>query len=450
MPNQHDLVIIGAGPGGYTAAIRAAQLGLNVACVEKEQALGGTCLRIGCIPSKALLQSSQLFWEAKKSFVQHGILCNEVKLDLTAMLKRKDTIVRTLTGGVDFLFKKNRVTRYLGTASITGKNRVTVQHRNGPVELDTKNILIATGSVPAPLRGVEVDGEVITTSTEALSFSSVPKTFVVIGAGYIGLELGSVWNRLGSKVTVLEYVDRILPGLDSEMSAEAQKIFTAQGLEFRLKTKVLSAKCKGNQAIVECEGTEPIIADKVLLAAGRRPNTQGLGLDKIGIELNKGFINVGSNFATGVPGIFAIGDVIYGPMLAHKAEEEAIACVEAMVTGFGHVNYDAIPSVVYTHPEIASVGQTEDQLKAAHADYKKGVFPFKANARAMTLGATQGKVKVLADKKSDRVLGVHIIGEHADDIINEAAAAVAFCASSEDLARTCHAHPTLGEALKEA
>jgi dihydrolipoamide dehydrogenase len=450
MATQHDLVVIGAGPGGYTAAIRAAQLGLNVACVEKEQALGGTCLRIGCIPSKALLQSSQLFWEAKKSFSQHGIRCDDVKLDLPTMLKRKDSIVRTLTGGVDFLFKKNKVTRYLGMATITGKNHVTVQDRNGPVELEAKNILIATGSVPAPLVGVEVDGQVITTSTETLAYSEVPKTFVVIGAGYIGLELGSVWNRLGAKVTVLEYLDRILPGLDSEMSAEAQKIFSAQGLEFRLKTKVLSAKRKGNQAIVECEGAEPIVADKVLLAAGRRPNTQGLGLEKVGIEINKGFIAVGSNFATGVPGIFAIGDVIHGPMLAHKAEEEAIACVEAMVTGYGHVNYDAIPSVVYTHPEIASVGQTEDQLKAAKADYKKGIFPFKANARAMTLGATQGRIKVLADKKTDRVLGVHIIGEHADDIINEAAAAVAFCASSEDLARTCHAHPTLGEALKEA
>jgi dihydrolipoamide dehydrogenase len=450
MPNQHDLVVIGAGPGGYTAAIRAAQLGLNVACVEKESQLGGTCLRIGCIPSKALLQSSQLFSEAQKNFAQHGILCDEVKLDLSAMLKRKDSIVKTLTSGVDFLFKKNKVTRYLGTAQITARTHVSVQDRNGPQELESKNILIATGSYPAPLTGVEVDGEVITTSTEALSFSSVPKTFVVIGAGYIGLELGSVWNRLGSKVIVLEYLDRILPGLDSEMSAEAQKIFTTQGLEFRLKTKVVRAKRKGNQAIVDCEGAEPIIADKVLLAAGRRPNTQGLGLEKLGIELNKGFINVGSNFATGVPGIYAIGDVIHGPMLAHKAEKEAIACVEAMVTGSGHVNYDAIPSVVYTHPEIASVGQTEDQLKASNADYKKGVFPFKANARAMTFGATQGKVKVLADKKTDRILGVHIIGEHADDLINEAAAAIAFCASSEDLARTCHAHPTLGEALREA
>jgi dihydrolipoamide dehydrogenase len=451
MPNQHDLVVIGAGPGGYTAAIRAAQLGLNVACVEKESALGGTCLRIGCIPSKALLQSSLLYWEAKNNFGQHGLQCGDLKFDLATMLKRKDSIVRTLTGGVDFLFKKNKVTRYLGTARIVDKNRVTVQDRNGPVEVQAKNILIATGSVPAPLPGVEVDGEVITTSTEALSYSSVPKTFVVIGAGYIGLELGSVWNRLGSKVTVLEYVDRICPGLDSEMSAEAQKIFASQGIEFRLKTKVLSAKRKGNQAIVECEGAEPIVADKVLLAAGRRPNTQGLGLEKLGgIELIKGSITVGSNFATGVPNIFAIGDVIRGPMLAHKAEEEAIACVEGMVTGFGHVNYDAIPSVVYTHPEIASVGQTEDQLKAAGADYKKGVFPFKANARAMTFGATHGKVKVLADKKTDRILGVHIIGEHADDMINEAAAAMAFCASSEDLARTCHAHPTLGEALKEA
>lgn len=450
MPNQHDLVVIGAGPGGYTAAIRAAQLGLNVACVEKEAQLGGTCLRIGCIPSKALLQSSQLFWDAKKNLAQHGIRCGEVILDLPTMLKRKESIVKTLTGGVDYLFKKNKVTRYFGTAEITARNRVSVADRNGPIELEAKNILIATGSYPAPLAGVEVDGEVITTSTEALSYTSVPRTFVVIGAGYIGLELGSVWNRLGSKVIVLEYLDRVLPGLDSELSAEAQKIFTAQGLEFRLKTKVLRAKRKGDQAIVDCEGAEPIIADKVLLAAGRRPNTQGLGLEKVGIELNKGFINVGSNFATGVPGIYAIGDVIHGPMLAHKAEEEGIACVEGIVTGAGHVNYDAIPSVVYTHPEIASVGKTEDELKSAKADYKKGVFPFKANARAMTFGATTGKVKILADAKTDRILGVHIIGEHADDLINEAAVAIAFGASSEDLARTCHAHPTLGEAMKEA
>jgi dihydrolipoamide dehydrogenase len=450
MPNQHDLVIIGAGPGGYTAAIRAAQLGLNVACVEKESLLGGTCLRIGCIPSKALLQSSQLLWEAKKNFAQHGIRCDDVKLDLPAMLKRKDSIVKTLTGGVDYLFKKNKVMRYLATAQITAPNHVSVRNRNGPQELEAKNILIATGSYPAPLPGVEVDGEVITTSTEALSYSSVPRTFVVIGAGYIGLELGSVWNRLGSKVIVLEYLDRILPGLDSELSAEAQKIFTAQGLEFRLKTKVLRAKRKGDQAIVDCEGAEPIVADKVLLAAGRRPNTQDLGLEKLGIELNKGFIKVGPKFATSVPTIYAIGDVIQGPMLAHKAEEEAIACVEGMVTGIGHVNYDTIPGVVYTHPEIASVGKTEDELKATKVAYKKGVFPFKANARAMTFGATNGKVKILADAKTDRILGVHIIGEHADDLINEAAAAMSFGASSEDLARTCHAHPTLGEALKEA
>jgi dihydrolipoamide dehydrogenase len=450
MPNQHDLVVIGAGPGGYTAAIRAAQLGLNVACVEKESLLGGTCLRIGCIPSKALLQSSQLFWDAKKNLAQHGIGCDGVKLDLAVMLKRKDSIVKTLTAGIDYLFKKNKVTRYLGTAQITAPNHVSVQDRNGPQELEAKNILIATGSYPAPLPGVEIDGEVITTSTEALSFSSVPRTFVVIGAGYIGLELGSVWNRLGSKVIVLEYLDRILPGLDSELSAEAQKIFAAQGLEFRLKTKVVRAKRKGDQAIVDCEGTEPIIADKVLLAAGRRPNTQSLGLEKLGIGLDKGFIKVSANFATAVPSIYAIGDVIPGPMLAHKAEEEAIACVEGIVTGVGHMNYDAIPSVVYTHPEIASVGKTEDELKTAKADYKKGVFPFKANARAMTFGATNGKVKILADAKTDRILGVHIIGDHADDLINEAAAAMSFGASSEDLARTCHAHPTLGEALKEA
>lgn len=448
---QHDLIIIGAGPGGYTAAIRAAQLGLNVACVEKEPALGGTCLRIGCIPSKALLESSERFHEAKHSFSVHGIRAAGVELDLAAMLKRKDQIVTALTRGVDSLFKKNKITPYAGLGRIEGAGRMVVDGEKGSVELRAKHILIATGSKPATLPGVELDGNLIGTSTEALSYSEVPKHLVVIGAGYIGLELGSVWNRLGAKVTFLEFLDRILPGMDSDIATEAKKLFEKQGLEFRLKSKVTSAKVENGQCKVECEGTEPITCDRVLLAVGRSPNTDKLGLDAIPIELHKkGFIPVNEHFATTVDGTYAIGDVIPGPMLAHKAEEEAIACVERIVTGHGHVNYDAIAGVVYTQPEIASVGKTEDELKSLGTEYRKGTFPFRANARARTLGQMDGSVKILADAQNDRILGVHIIGPHAGDLINEAATAISFSASSEDLARTCHVHPTLGETMREA
>jgi dihydrolipoamide dehydrogenase len=448
---QHDLVVIGAGPGGYTAAIRAAQLGLNVACVEKEPALGGTCLRIGCIPSKALLESSERFREINHEFTAHGIRAVNVELDLATMLKRKDQIVTTLTRGVDALFKKNKITRYAGLARIEGAGRVTVDSEKGSIELKTKHLLIATGSKPATLPGIELDGDLIGTSTEALSYPEVPKHLVVIGAGYIGLELGSVWSRLGAKVTVLEFLDRILPGMDSDIAAEAKKLFEKQGLEFRLKAKVTSAKVENGQCKVECEGSEPITCDRVLLAVGRAPNTEKLGLEGIPIELHKkGFIPVNENFATIVDGIYAIGDVIPGPMLAHKAEEEAVACVERLVTGHGHVNYDTIAGVVYTQPEIASVGKTEDELKSLGTEYRKGIFPFRANARARTLGQMDGSVKILADAKTDRILGVHIIGPHAGDLINEAATAISFGASSEDLARTCHVHPTLGEAMREA
>lgn len=447
----HDLLIIGAGPGGYTAAIRAAQLGLNVACVEKEQALGGTCLRIGCIPSKVLLESSARFREAKHDFQKHGIRAGTVELDLATMLKRKDQIVTTLTRGVDALFKKNKVTRYFGLARIEGTGRVVVDAENGSTEIKAKNILIATGSKPATLAGVELDGNLIGTSTEALSYSEVPEHLVVIGGGYIGLELGSVWSRLGAKVTVLEFLEHILPGMDSEIAAEAQKLFEKQGLEFRLKSRVTSAKVENGKCKVQCEGSDPITCDRVLLAVGRSPNTEKLGLDAIPIELHKkGFIPVNDRFATTVDGIYAIGDVIPGPMLAHKAEEEAVACVEWLVTGHGHVNYDTIAGVVYTQPEIASVGKTEDELKNLGAEYRKGTFPFRANARARTLGQMDGSVKILADAKTDRILGVHIIGPHAGDLINEAAMAISFGASSEDLARTCHVHPTLGEAMREA
>ena len=451
MPTAFDLIVIGAGPGGYVAAIKAAQLGLNVACIEREPALGGTCLRVGCIPSKVLLESSEKFAEAKRDFARHGIKLGAVELDLPAMLRRKDSVVTALTKGVEGLFKKNKVTRYAGHGRLAGPGRVVVEGKEGATELSAKHILIATGSQPAPLKGVELDGDRIGTSTEALSYPEVPKHLVVIGAGYIGLELSSVWNRLGAKVTVLEFLPRILPGMDSELAAEAQKIFAKQGLEFRLGARVTAARATPNGCRVEIESAEAVECDRVLLAVGRLPNTENLGLDTVGIALDeKGRIPVNDHFATNAAGIYAIGDVIRGPMLAHKAEEEGIACVERLVTGHGHVDYNAIPGVVYTHPEIASVGRSEDQLKEDKVEYRKGVFPFMASGRARSIGQTEGRVKVLADAKTDRVLGVHIIGPRAGDLIAEAAAAMAFGASSEDIARVCHAHPTLAESLKEA
>ncbi|HKQ39133.1 MAG TPA: dihydrolipoyl dehydrogenase [Verrucomicrobiae bacterium] len=445
---EHDLVVIGAGPGGYVAAIRAAQLGLNVACIDREAALGGTCLRIGCIPSKALLESSERFREAQSDFAKHGVKLGSVELDLGAMMRRKEQVVSTLTKGVEFLFKKNKITRYSGTARLDGPSRVLVD--NG-TEIRAKNIIIATGSVPASLPNMSLDGARICSSTEALAFDSVPNHLVVIGAGYIGLELGSVWRRLGAKVTVLEYVDRILPGMDAEIATEAQKLFQKQGIEFRLRTKVRAAFVKGASCVVEVEGAEPVVCDRVLVAVGRKPNTQNLGLESVKVRLDeKGRIQVNEHFATSAPGVYAIGDVIRGPMLAHKAEEEGVACVEHIVKGYGHVDYNAIPGIVYTQPEIASVGKTEEELRAAGIEYKKGMFPFRANGRALALGQVEGKIKILADKSTDRVLGVHIIGARAGDLIAEAAAAIAFSASAEDIARTPHAHPTLAEALKEA
>jgi len=450
---QHDLIVIGAGPGGYVAAIRGAQLGLNVACIEKEPALGGTCLRVGCIPSKALLESSELFAEASgKGLSDHGMVIGSVKLDLAKMLARKDSIVKGLTLGVAGLFKKNKITRYEGAARMLGGGKVSVATKDGPQELEAKNIIIATGSKVTVLPGVELDGDRIGTSTEALDYPTVPNHLVVIGAGYIGLELGSVWKRLGSKVTVVEYLDRILPGMDSEVAKTAQKILAKQGLEFCLGAKVKSAKLKGKaKCVVEIDGQDAIACDRVLLAVGRKPNTDDLGLKAAGIALDdRGQVPVGDHFETSVTGVYAIGDVIRGPMLAHKAEEEGVACVEYIVTGYGHVNYDAIPGVAYTHPEIASVGKTEEQLKEAGIDYRKGKFPFLANGRAKTLNQTDGFVKILADKETDRVLGVHIIGLRAGDLIAEAAVAIEFGASSEDIARSCHAHPTLAEVVKEA
>ncbi|ADG69122.1 dihydrolipoamide dehydrogenase [Planctopirus limnophila DSM 3776] len=449
---EHDLVVIGGGPGGYVAAIRAAQLGLNVACIEKESALGGTCLRVGCIPSKAMLESSELFQMAKNHLAEHGVSINadSVKLDLPAMLKRKDGIVSQLTKGIDGLFRKNKITRYLGHGKIVAPGKVLVEGAQ-PEEIVCKNIVIATGSKSAPLKGVEVDNERIGTSTEALAFPEVPGTMVVIGAGVIGLELGCVWSRLGAKVIVLEYLDRILPGMDSEIATEAQKIFTKQGIEFRLGMKVTGAKVSGKKCVVTCEGAEPITADRVLLAVGRIPNTENLNLDGVHVAYdNRGRIQVDQHFQTTIPGIYAIGDVIGGAMLAHKAEEEGMAVAEGIVWGHCHVNYDAIPAIVYTHPEIASVGKTEDQLKEAGVPYKKGSFPYMANGRAKAIAANEGRAKVLAHAETDRVLGVHIIGAHAGDLIAEAALAIEFGASSEDIARTSHAHPTLAEIVKEA
>ena len=456
---QHDILVIGGGPGGYVAAIRAAQLGQNVACVEKERALGGTCLRIGCIPSKALLESSERYFEARHALATHGIEIGNVKLDLAAMLSRKDKVVDTLTKGIDGLFKRNKVTRYLGTARLTAPGKAVAETKDGPIEITAKHIILATGSKPATLPGVELDGDRVGTSTEALSYDKVPKTLVVIGGGYIGMELGSVWNRLGSKVIVVEYLNRILPGTDSELATEALTIFQKQGIEFHLGKRVTGARAaKGgktggakNGAVVEVEGMEPIHAERVLLAVGRVPYTEGLGLAAVGIQLdNKGRIPVDDFFRTSAEGVYAIGDVIEGPMLAHKAEEEGIACVEQIVTDYSHVNYDAIPAVIFTEPEIAAVGRTEDELKEQNVPYRKGSFPFRANGRALSLGNSTGKVKVLAHAETDRVLGVHILGPRAGDLIAEAAAAIQFGATSEDIARTCHAHPTLAEAFKEA
>ncbi|MGE5175622.1 MAG: dihydrolipoyl dehydrogenase [Hyphomicrobiales bacterium] len=448
---RHDLLVIGSGPGGYVAAIRAAQLGLNVGCVESVPELGGTCLRVGCIPSKALLESSERYHEAKDALGPHGIRVGSVTLDLPTMMKRKDEVVRGLTGGVAMLFKKHKITRYEGRGRFEGPGRVAIEGGAAPVTVEATNVLIATGSRSATLPGIAPDGDRIATSTEALAYPEVPRHLVVIGAGYIGLELGSVWLRLGAKVTVLEYLDRILPGTDSEIAAEALKLFKRQGMEFRLGQKVTGAKVAKGAATVTAEGSDPIEADRVLLAVGRVPDTEGLGLDAVGIETDaRGRVPVDDAYRTSVAGIYAIGDVIGGAMLAHKASEEGVACVERIVTGYGHVNYDAIPGVVYTQPEIAGVGRTEDELKDAGVAYRKGVFFFRGIGRSRAMGQIDGRVKILADERTDRILGVHLIGPRAGDLIAEAVAAIEFGASSEDLARICHAHPTLAEAVKEA
>jgi dihydrolipoamide dehydrogenase len=451
---QHDLIVIGGGPGGYIAAIRAAQLGLNVACVEKETRLGGTCLRVGCIPSKALLESSEKYAETKNALAQHGVKVSGVELELPTLLRRKEQIVDMLCKGVDGLFRKHKITRYSGWARLAGAGKVSVTADDRSVqEFGAKHIILAAGSKPSILPGIELDGDRVGTSTEALSFPEVPQRLVVVGGGYIGLELGSVWNRLGSKVIVLEFLDRILPGTDSELAGEALTLFKKQGFEFRLGSRVTSAKFDKakNVCTVEYAGAEPIECDRVLVAVGRTPATQDLGLETVGVKLDdKKRIAVDDHFRTSAAGVYAIGDCIHGPMLAHKAEEDGVACAEGIVMGYSHVDYNLVPSVIYTHPEIGAIGKTEDQLIAENTPYRKGIFPFRANGRARTLGDVDGKVKILAHRETDRVLGIHIMGPRAGDLIAEAAAAMTFGASSEDIARTCHAHPTLSEAVKEA
>ncbi len=450
-----DVVVIGAGPGGYVAAIRAAQLGFRTACIEKEPRLGGTCLRVGCIPSKALLESSERYVEAQHHLADHGVNVSGVGLDLAKMMQRKEGIVTSLTDGIAFLLKKNKITRLTGHGRLagTGADGLTQVAVDGdtPATLSARHVVLATGSQVAVLPGIDMDWDRIGGSTEALSWPEVPEHLVVIGAGVIGLELGSVWQRLGAKVTVLEYADGPLPGMDGEVRKRAKRIFKKQGLDMHFGVRVTGARVEGDGCVVEADGREPITCDRVLLAVGRKPNTEGLGLDTLGIQTDKrGRIEVGAHFATSAAGVYAIGDVIQGPMLAHKAEEEGVAVAEYLATGYGHVDYDAIPGVVYTEPEIASVGKTEEELKAADIPYRKGSFPFSPNGRAKALGATDGFVKILAHAETDRVLGVHMIGPRVGELIVEAAMAMSFSASSEDIARVCHAHPTLHEVTKEA
>jgi len=460
--NAFDLLVIGAGPGGYVAAIRGAQLGFKTACVDSGAALGGTCLNVGCIPSKALLHSSELYHQAKSNLGAHGIKVGGVSLDIAAMLAHKDKVVSDLTQGIEYLFKKNKVTWLRGKGAITAPGEVLVTPAKGKATAYTAdNILIATGSGVARLPGVEIDENRIVSSTGALSLAKVPKHLVVVGGGYIGLELGSVWCRLGAKVTVVEFLDTILATMDAEAAKQMQRLLTGQGMEFRLGTKVLAAKTTNrgvSLTVAPAHGGQnggndhqEIKCDTVLVAIGRVPYTHGLGLKRLGVEMDAGGrVKTDRRFQTNVAGIYAIGDVIAGPMLAHKAEEEGIAAVEAMAGQAVHVNYDAIPGVVFTAPEAAAVGKTEEELQAAGIDYATGKFPFMANSRGRASGQTDGFVKILADAKTDRVLGVHIVGPDAGTLIAELALAMEFGASAEDLARTCHAHPTLNEAVKEA
>lgn len=449
-----DLLVIGAGPGGYVAAIRAAQLGLNVACVERESSLGGTCLNWGCIPSKTLLDSSEHYYYARTRFAHHGIKLSGIELDLPAMMKRKDEVVSSLTRGVAYLFKKNKVAHLHGTARLTSPTSVEVHSPTGRQMVTARHILLATGSAPIELPGLPFDGKRIIHSNQAIGLPSVPGHMLIIGAGVIGLELGSVWRRLGAEVTVLEFLDRIAPNMDREMTSLLQRNLEKLGLKFQFGTAARSASVQGEQVSVSwTRGTESgaTTADVVLVAVGRRPYTDGLGAREVGVELDhRGFVKVDRHYRTNIPTISAIGDVIGGLMLAHKAEEEGVAFAELLAGKAGHVNYSAVANVIYTDPELASVGKTEDELKAQGVPYKVGRFPFSANGRAKAMDATEGTVKVLAHAETDRLLGVHILGPRASDMIAEAATAIELAASSEDIARSVHAHPTLSEALKEA
>ena len=453
-----DHVIIGTGPGGYVAAIRAAQLGMNVAVVEKRATFGGTCLNVGCIPSKALLQSSHLFEQAGHDLGVHGIVLSPPKLDFSQLMKRKGEVVDATTKGVAFLFRKNKITAFQGTGRIEKAGSVVVLGDDGAIKdtLAAKNILIASGSEVTPLPGVAVDEKKIVSSTGALELAEVPKHLVVVGAGIIGLELGSVWRRLGSEVTVVEFLDRITPGVDDEITKQFQRLLTKQGMKFKLSSKVTKAETTDAGVTLTVEpakggAAETLQADVVLVCIGRRPLVEGLGLDKVGVKLTeRGRIAVDAHLQTSVPGIYAIGDVIDGPMLAHKASEDGIACVETIAGQKGHVNWDLVPSVIYTQPEVAWVGKTEEQLKEAGVAYKVGKYPFTADPRSRANGATEGFVKVLADKATDKVLGVHIIGAEAGTMIAESVMAMEFSASAEDIGRVCHAHPTVNEATKEA
>ncbi|QCG97212.1 dihydrolipoyl dehydrogenase [Azospirillum sp. TSA2s] len=448
-----DVVVIGGGPGGYVCAIRAAQLGFKVACVEKRGTLGGTCLNVGCIPSKALLAASEKFEEAAHGLAKFGIKVGSVDLDLPGMLAHKDKVVKDNVTGIEFLFKKNKIAWLKGAGKITAPNTVEVEGV-GTITA-SKAIVIATGSDVTPLPGIAIDEKRVVSSTGALALPEVPKHLVVIGGGVIGLELGSVWGRLGAKVTVVEYLDRVLPTMDNELSKQAQRIFAKQGMDFKLSTKVTGASVTETGITLTVEpaaggAAQTIEADTVLVAIGRRPYTEGLGLEAVGVELERGRVKIDGHFQTNVPGIYAIGDVVEGPMLAHKAEEEGVALAEQLAGQKSHVNHDLVPGVVYTWPEVAAVGKTEEQLKAAGIAYKAGKFPFTANGRARAGGNTDGFVKILSDASTDQVLGVHMIGPNVSEMIGELVLAMEFSASAEDVARTCHAHPTLSEAVKEA
>lgn len=455
MSDTYDLIVIGGGPGGYVAAIRGAQLGLKTACVEMRETLGGTCLNVGCIPSKALLESSHHYFRAKHEFASHGISFSELSFNLAEMIKRKNEVVSGMTGGVEFLFKKNKVTWLKGMGSIVKPGLVKVTAKDGTAaDYFGKNIIIATGSEPIAIPSAPFDHQLICDSTDALNWSSVPEHLVVVGGGVIGLEMASIWSRLGAKITVLEALDKILGPMDRGISAALQKILEKEGVTFELSTLLESTIIKGSSVGLTAKKAGKTVefeADKVLVAVGRRPYTERLGLLDVGVELDaRGRVKIDSHFKTNISGIYAIGDAVQGPMLAHKAEEEGIAASERIAGKAGHVNYEAIPGVVYTWPEVASVGATEEELKAKEVKYKKGQFNFRANGRAKAMGDSEGFVKVLADEKTDRLLGVHIIGPNASELIGEVAIAFEFGASAEDLARAVHAHPTLTEAIKEA